>query len=78
MQKPITVQEALASAAPREDTVVQGWVRTRRDAKTFSFLEVNDGSCLRNLQVIAPASLGNYAEVQHIITGLPFPCAGSW
>jgi asparaginyl-tRNA synthetase len=44
-------------------------VRTRRDAKTFSFLEVNDGSCLRNLQVIAPGSLGNYAEVQHLITG---------
>jgi asparaginyl-tRNA synthetase len=49
--------------------LVQGWLRTRRDAKTFSFLEVNDGSCLRNLQVIAPATLSNYAEVQHLITG---------
>jgi asparaginyl-tRNA synthetase len=69
MQKPITVQEALASAAPRDGALIQGWVRTRRDAKTFSFLEVNDGSCLRNLQVITPATLGNYAEVQHLITG---------
>ena len=43
--------------------------RTRRDAKTFSFLEVNDGSCLRNLQVMRRQALGNYAEVQHIITG---------
>jgi len=40
-----------------------GWVRTRRDSKGgFSFLEINDGSCLANLQVIAPAALPNYAD----------------
>lgn len=69
MQKPITVREALASTAPQDNVLVQGWLRTRRDAKAFSFLEVNDGSCLRSLQVIAPAALANYAEVQHLITG---------
>ena len=69
MQKPITVREALASTAPRESALVQGWVRTRRDAKAFSFLEVNDGSCLRSIQVIAPETLANYAEVAHLITG---------
>jgi len=69
MQKPISVRDALAGTGPQDAVLVQGWVRTRRDAKTFSFLEVNDGSCLRNLQVIAPATLANYAEVQHLITG---------
>ena len=69
MQNLITVREALASAGPREAVRVQGWVRTRRDAKGFSFLEVNDGSCLRSLQVIAPATLANYPAVQHLITG---------
>jgi asparaginyl-tRNA synthetase len=69
MQTPISVREALASSAPRDNALIQGWVRTRRDAKTFSFLEVNDGSCLRNLQVIAPSTLANYAVVQHLITG---------
>ncbi len=40
---------------------VAGWVRTRRDSKGgFSFVEINDGSCLANLQVIAPASMANY------------------
>lgn len=40
-----------------------GWVRTRRDSKGgFSFVEINDGSCLANLQVIAPATLLNYAD----------------
>ena len=69
MQKSISVRDALASTAPLDSVLIQGWVRTRRDAKTFSFLDINDGSCLRNLQVIAPASLANYAEVQHLITG---------
>jgi len=48
---------------------VQGWVRTRRDAKDFSFIELNDGSCLRNLQIIAKNLLANYAEVQRLTTG---------
>ncbi len=53
-----------------ESVTVNGWVRTRRDAKTFSFLEINDGSCLKNLQVIAEASLPNYeAEIARLATG---------
>jgi len=31
---------------------VSGWIRTKRDAKNISFLELNDGSCLQNLQVV--------------------------
>ncbi len=59
-----------ASAAPAAPVLIQGWVRTRRDSKAFSFLEVNDGSCLRSLQVVADASLPNYAEeVAHLRTG---------
>ncbi|HEY6207337.1 MAG TPA: asparagine--tRNA ligase [Chthoniobacterales bacterium] len=64
-----TVKEALQSSAPRGDIVIQGWVRTRRDSKTFSFIELNDGSSLKSLQVIARDSLPNYAEVQKITTG---------
>ncbi len=50
---------------------VEGWVRTRRDSKGgFSFLEINDGSCLGNLQVIADGALENYeSEIRHITTG---------
>ncbi|TWU41784.1 asparagine--tRNA ligase [Novipirellula artificiosorum] len=50
---------------------VRGWVRTRRDSKGgFSFIEVNDGSCLGNLQVVAPSELANYAEqVQKLTAG---------
>ena len=47
-----TVKAALESPSPCAEIRVMGWVRTRRDAKGFSFLELNDGSCLGNLQVI--------------------------
>ena len=51
--------------SPKRDIPVQvaGWVRTRRDSKGgFSFIELNDGSCLANLQIIAPATLANYEK----------------
>jgi asparaginyl-tRNA synthetase len=64
-----TVKDAMHSSAPRNEIVVQGWVRTRRDSKTFSFIELNDGSSLKSLQVIAKDSLPNYGEVQKITTG---------
>jgi asparaginyl-tRNA synthetase len=49
---------------------VTGWVRTRRDTGGFSFIEVGDGSCLANLQVIADGRLANYeSEVRHLSTG---------
>ncbi len=48
---------------------MQGWVRTRRDSKDFSFIELNDGSCLPNLQIIAKNLLPNYAEIQRLTTG---------
>src|SRR6266699_2677613 len=66
---PISVKDALKSSAPITRILVQGWVRTRRDSKDFSFIELNDGSCLRNLQIIAKNLLANYAEVQRLTTG---------
>ena len=43
---------------------VGGWVRTIRDLKGFGFIELNDGSCFRNLQVVMDAnSLSNYKEI---------------
>jgi asparaginyl-tRNA synthetase len=54
------VNDALNSQAPREQILVKGWVRTRRDAKGVSFLELNDGSSLQNLQaVIAESALAD-------------------
>jgi asparaginyl-tRNA synthetase len=53
------------------DIEIAGWVRTRRSSKGgFSFIDVNDGSCFGNLQVVADAALPNYeSEVTHLTSG---------
>jgi asparaginyl-tRNA synthetase len=64
------VKHALEAPAPNDAIFLQGWVRTRRDAKAFSFIELNDGSCLKGIQVIADAKLANYTtEILHAHTG---------
>ena len=60
--KDISVKDARRSESIGQQVRVQGWVRTRRDTKQFSFIEVNDGSCQSNLQVIADGSLPNYDQ----------------
>ena len=56
------IKELLGRTPAGETVVVSGWIRTRRDTGGFSFLEINDGSCLANLQVIADNTLSNYTE----------------
>jgi asparaginyl-tRNA synthetase len=63
------IKDALKSSRPCDSILVRGWVRTRRDSKTFSFIELNDGSSLRSLQVIANDTLSNYADIQRLTTG---------
>ncbi|MBT8349892.1 MAG: asparagine--tRNA ligase, partial [Deltaproteobacteria bacterium] len=60
----------LVNSKTHQDTVlIKGWVKTRRDSKGFSFLEINDGSCLKNIQVIADSSLNNYEQIKTLSTG---------
>src|SRR5512133_3358505 len=67
---PTSIKDALQSNGPLETVRVQGWVRTRRDSKDFSFVELNDGSSLRSLQIIAKKdALPNYAAIQRLSTG---------
>lgn len=66
----VTVAQARGVELIGRDVLLQGWIRTRRDSKEFSFLELNDGSCLDNIQVIADATLENYeSEVKRLTTG---------
>ena len=63
------IKHVLAAKEPQEAITVHGWVRTRRDSKGFSFLELNDGSCLANLQVVAEAATPGYDQIAHFTTG---------
>lgn len=75
----ITVAEARKRESAGREVTIQGWVRTRRDSKGgFSFLEVNDGSCLGNLQVIADQALPNYQdEILKISVGSSITAVGT-
>jgi len=75
-----TLKTSISSARKAESigqrVLIQGWVRTRRDSKGgFSFLDVNDGSSLHGLQVVADQALPKDAsEVLKITTG----CSGRY
>lgn len=63
------IKHALHSKAAMDIITVKGWVRTRRDSKDFSFLEMNDGSCLANIQCIADTGIPGYEDVTKMTTG---------
>ena len=63
------VKHLLAATDPGDDILIQGWVRTRRDAKGFSFLEVNDGSSLAGIQVVVDANVPGYDAIADYTTG---------
>ncbi|MFL5340674.1 MAG: asparagine--tRNA ligase [Gemmataceae bacterium] len=67
----ITVSAARQTDAVGKHVILRAWVRTRRDSKGgFSFIELNDGSCQGNVQVVAPGELANYdSVVKHLHTG---------
>ena len=71
------IVKLLNSDSPVPQVLIKGWIRTRRDSKTFSFLEINDGSCLKNIQVIANDTLSNYDEIKKLTTGSAVAVAGA-
>lgn len=65
----VKIKTLLSAETTDGPILIMGWVRTRRDSKTFSFIEVNDGSCLNNMQVLADERLENYEAVRKLTTG---------
>jgi asparaginyl-tRNA synthetase len=74
----ISVAAARQAEHIGHDIEVRGWVRTRRDSKGgFSFIELNDGSSLANLQIIASATLPNYAsDIANLSVGSSIVASG--
>ena len=62
MLKRVLVKHVLGATEAMDTVLVEGWVRSRRDAKDFSFLDFTDGSCLTGLQVIVPGELPDYSS----------------
>lgn len=71
------IQKVFQKKQTEGQVTIKGWIRTRRDTGSFSFLEVNDGSCLANLQVIADKSLSNYdADILKLSAGCSVVISG--
>ncbi|MBX3741413.1 MAG: asparagine--tRNA ligase [Akkermansiaceae bacterium] len=79
------IKHVLKRGEPTDDLHVAGWVRTRRDSKGFSFIELNDGTCLGNLQIVADEGIPGYDQIAKMNTGasveirgqlIPSPAAG--
>jgi asparaginyl-tRNA synthetase len=64
------IAELLKNGQPDQIVILRGWVRTKREQKTFSFLEVNDGSSLAGMQAVVTADLPDYETlIKRISTG---------
>ncbi len=74
----LSVAQARKSENAGRQAVLQGWVRTRRDSKGgFSFIELNDGSCMANLQIVADGKLANYeTEIKQLSAGCSITVEG--
>lgn len=77
MSKQSRVRDLLKASHAEPSTSIQGWVRTKRDARDFSFIELNDGSSLANIQIIVPETVDNYEEVRKITTGYSIQIDGA-
>ncbi len=64
---------------PADGTVVtvSGWVRTLRDSKAFAFIELNDGSFFKNVQIVCEETLPNFKEVVKTTIGSAITVTGA-
>jgi asparaginyl-tRNA synthetase len=72
------IADVLKNGQPSQSLEVAGWVRTRRDSKQgFSFIELNDGSCMANLQIVVGSEVPDFAElIKHATTGASLRASG--
>ena len=76
MQRTLIV-DALGAREEMPAVTICGWIRTRRDAKDFSFVEINDGSCLANMQCIVDAGTEAHTGLGAAATGAAVSVSGA-
>ena len=61
----LTIKDLFRNTADyaNKEVTLEGWVRTVRDSKTFGFIELNDGSFFKNVQIVFNDKLSNFAEI---------------
>jgi asparaginyl-tRNA synthetase len=76
MRDKTRIREALADFSVGAQLQVAGWARSVRVGKGVTFIAINDGSCLANLQVVTAPELSNYAEICRLGTGAALKVQG--
>ncbi len=76
MMKRKKIKELLAAPVTGEDVLVKGWVRTRRGNKNISFIALNDGSTINNIQIVAENSAFDENLLKDITTGTCMAVSG--
>ena len=71
------IKYALNAQSPMDEILVKGWVRTKRDNKGFSFVELNDGSCLGNIQAVIDHTPEIEAVLDRVGTGASVAIEGA-
>jgi asparaginyl-tRNA synthetase len=70
------IKAALNATGPMDEITIMGWVRTKRDNKGFSFVELNDGSCLVNIQAVIDHTPEIEAALDRVGTGASVSITG--
>ena len=70
------IRDIFASDGPLGEALVQGWVKTQRSSRAVSFVQVNDGSTLRDLQVVVGEDSPVYALANSLTTGCSISVVG--
>ncbi len=67
--KKLTLKKIFTQEPVGEIVLAQGWIRSVRNSKEFSFVVINDGTTQNNLQVIVNNNLENYEDISKLLTG---------
>lgn len=73
----MSIDRIIKTGAVGDEITVQGWIRSKRESKGFAFVDVNDGSCMANIQVVIAQDLADYADkIKRINTGASVAISG--
>jgi asparaginyl-tRNA synthetase len=65
-----SIDKILATGEVGAAITVKGWIRSKRESKGFAFVDVNDGSCMANIQVVIAQTVPDYAnQIKRLSTG---------
>jgi len=70
------IKNLLSSDDGNYDILIKGWVRTKRDYKDFTFIELNDGSSLKSIQIVLDKDLKSYEKLTEVTTGASLDISG--